>query len=62
MDDYYYLRGRLTLDVNGAKLFGHLEQILGNQLEYVDGAPPGGDGVLSGTLQVYLGIDWPLEN
>lgn len=62
MDDYYYLRARGTLDVNGAHLFGQLEQMLGNQLEYIDAAPPGGEGALSGTVLVYFGITWPLED
>ena len=62
MDDYYYLRGRVTLDLSGVNLFGQLEQMLGNSLEYIDAAPPGGDGALSGTMLAYFGLSWPLED
>ncbi len=63
MDDYYYLRGRVTLDVSGANLYGQIEQITGKPLEYVDAPPPGGgDGALSGTFLVYVGVVWQLED
>jgi hypothetical protein len=62
MEDYFYLRGRVTIALRGVDLFGQMEQLLGHQNEYLDGAVEGGDGVLSGTRQIHLGLSWPLTD
>ncbi|RPJ49359.1 MAG: hypothetical protein EHM19_00415 [Candidatus Latescibacterota bacterium] len=59
MEDYYYLRGRVTVNLRGTDLFAQMEQVLGHQNEYIDGAFEGTDGVLSGSRQVYVGLYWP---
>jgi hypothetical protein len=62
MEDYFYLRGRVAIALRGVDLFGQMEQVLGHQNEYLDGAVEGGDGVLSGTRQIHLGVSWPLTD
>jgi outer membrane cobalamin receptor len=59
MEDYFTLRGRITLNVRGTDLFVQMEQVLGHQVEYLDGPLEGTDGVLSGSRQIYLGLVWP---
>ncbi|MBM3319095.1 MAG: hypothetical protein FJY73_00265 [Candidatus Eisenbacteria bacterium] len=58
MEDYFTLRGRVTLNVRGTDLFAEMEQVLGHQVEYIDGPLEGTDGVLSGSRQIYLGLVW----
>ncbi|MFH1680940.1 MAG: hypothetical protein ABIH26_09890 [Candidatus Eisenbacteria bacterium] len=59
LEDYFYLRGRVALNLRGTDLFAQMEQVLGHQLEYIDGPVEGTDGVLSGSRQIYLGLNWP---
>ena len=62
MEGYVYLRGRITINPRGGVLlFGQMEQATGPSLEYFDG-PSGGDGVLSGTQQIVLGVMWPFRD
>ncbi len=61
MDDYYYLRGRFTLELRGADVYCQAERVTGHRLEYRDGIG-GAAGVLSGTFQIYFGVRWPLED
>lgn len=61
MDDFYYMRGRFTLELRGADVYVQAERILGHRLEYRDGIA-GAPGVLSGTFQIYFGVRWPLED
>ncbi len=55
LESWHYLRGRATMDVNGADVFIQAEQALGHQLEYVE-------GLLSGTLRLYFGLLWRMED
>ena len=62
MEPWYYSRGRWTVTISGADLYGQVEQIFGHQLEYIAGPTEGSPGILSGSFGIYLGIVVPLED